>query len=370
MSPDLDADPEPSAERPAESELTRLGFSPFFEAQRADLGESLEPARVVLTSAAMHRVLTAAGPCLATVSGRLSHEARSRADLPAVGDWVGLLPQGAPGSRAIQHIFARRTCLRRKAAGRTTEVQVLAANVDTVFIVTSMNADFNPRRLERYLEVVIDSGARPVIVLNKADLCPDPVSFLDAAREVAPAAQVAHVSALSGAGLDELRARIQPGETVVLVGSSGVGKSAITNRLLGGDHQREGAVREYDNRGRHTTAHRELFMLPGGGLLIDTPGVRELGLWSTEDASPRGFDDIDALALACRFRDCAHEGEPGCAVNRAVAEGTLAPERLAGFHKLAAERRHLVGQQDVRVKLEEKRRVKQLMRGMRAHPKK
>lgn len=325
------------------------------------------PARVVLASSSLHHALTAEGPRLAAVSGRLAHETSSRAELPTVGDWVGLRPGDGDGPLSIVHVFTRRTCLRRKAAGAAIEAQVLAANVDVVFIVTSLNADFNPRRLERYLEAVIDSGARPVLVLNKADLCPDPDRFIGAAREVAPAAPLALVSALSGAGIDALRAEIGAGETVALVGSSGVGKSAISNRLLDAEIQREGAIRASDDRGRHTTAHRELFVMPGGGLLIDTPGLRELSLWSEDDRGPVGFEDVASLAEGCRFRDCAHDGEPGCAVARALTDGSLRPERLAAYRKLEAEQRRFAGQRDVRVRLEEKRRMKQLSKRIREH---
>ncbi|WP_437677689.1 ribosome small subunit-dependent GTPase A [Sorangium sp. So ce131] len=350
-------------------DLIGLGWTPFFARQLASLGEAVQPARVLLASAAQHHVQTADGPRLAVVSGRLAHEAADRSALPTVGDWVGLRPGDGAGPAYIVHTFTRSTCLRRKAAGPTVEAQVLAANVDTVFIVTSLNADFNLRRLERYIEVVLDSGARPVIVLNKADLCPDPGWFREAAREIAPAAPIALVSALSGAGLDALRAEVGAGETVALVGSSGVGKSALSNRLLGAEVQLEGAIRATDERGRHTTAHRELFVMPGGGLLIDTPGVRELGLWSADGGALGGFDDVEALAGACRFRDCAHEGEPGCAVLRAVEDSALDPDRLGAYRKLGAERRYLAGQQDVRVRIEEKRRWKQLVKHVRAHPK-
>ncbi|KYF76950.1 ribosome small subunit-dependent GTPase A [Sorangium cellulosum] len=369
MSINSDSLVDPSSHHEPQSGLIGLGWTPFFARQLASLEDAVQPARVLLASAARHHVQTADGPRVAVVSGRLAHEAADRAALPTVGDWVGLRPGDGAGPAYIVHTFARSTCLRRKAAGTTVEAQVIAANIDKVFIVTSLNADFNLRRLERYIDAVLDGGARPVLVLNKADVCPDPERFIDAAREVAPAAPVALVSALSGAGLDALRAEIGAGETIALVGSSGVGKSALSNRLLGAEIQREGAIRASDERGRHTTAHRELFPLPGGGLLIDTPGVRELGLWSADGAGPAGFDDVEALAGTCRFRDCAHEGEPGCAVLGAVEAGDLDPDRLGAYRKLGAERRHVALQQDARARSEEKRRWKQISKQMRANPK-
>lgn len=349
--------------------LAGLGWSPFFEAQRASLDQTIIPARVALSAASLCHVLTEQGPRMAAIGGRLARDLTHREELPTIGDWVGLRPGDGDGVLSIVHVFTRSTCLRRKAAGRAIEAQVLAANVDTAFVVTSLNADLNLRRLERYMEAVIDSGARPVIVLNKADLCVDPARFVECVREVAPASPIALVSALVGDGLGALRAEIRPGETVVLVGSSGVGKSALTNRLLGGALQREGEIRVADDRGRHTTAHRELFQLPGGGLLIDTPGIRELAVWSEDGSAPSGFDDIEALAAGCRFRDCSHCEEPGCAVAAALEGGRLDPARLSSYRKLAAERRYLAGQKDVRERLVEKRRSKQLSKILRHTPK-
>ncbi|MFT3768977.1 MAG: ribosome small subunit-dependent GTPase A [Minicystis sp.] len=317
------------------------------------------------------QVLTASGPRRATVSGRLLHESEGAA-LPAVGDWVALRPDGSEPA-VITHVLARRTALLRKAAGKRVEAQVLAANVDSVMIVSSLNADFNPRRLERYLEVAIEGGARPIFVLNKADLCDAPERFVEAARELSPSAPVIAVSAIEGVGLDVLAEHVLAGETVALVGSSGVGKSTIANRLLGEGAQREGAIRAHDDRGKHTTTHRELFVLPGGGLLVDTPGLRELEPWGLDDGGPAGFDDIEVLAGGCRFRDCAHEGEPGCAVEEAVARGALAEGRLQGFRKLAAEGRHLREKHDARARAEAraeiKRRGKALAKITRSSPK-
>jgi ribosome biogenesis GTPase len=348
----------------AASPLAHLGWNRFFERQRQAMAEPVEPARVAAGGGGVHHVLTARGAQRAAVGGRLLHEAPDAAALPAVGDWVGLRP-GADG--LIVHRFERRTCLLRKGAGRRTEAQVLAANVDAVMVVSSLNADFNPRRLERYLEIVLESGGRPVFVLNKADLCDEPGRFVDAVRAIAPSAPVALVSAIEGGGLDALRGHLGEGETVALVGSSGVGKSTIANRLLGEPAQREGEIRAHDDRGRHTTTHRELFVLPGGGLLVDTPGLRELEPWGLGEGGPAGFGDIEALAGACRFRDCSHGGEPGCAVERAVSDGTLDEGRLDGFRKLEAEGRHLRERQDARARAESKRQIKTLSRALRRH---
>jgi ribosome biogenesis GTPase len=236
-------------------------------------------------------------------------------------------------------------------------------------VVTSLNADFNPRRLERYLEVAIDGGARPVFVLNKVDLCDDPSPFVETACALAPSAPVIPVSAIAGAGLDALRAQVREGETVALVGSSGVGKSTLASCLLGGEGLATGAIRAHDDRGRHTTTHRELFVLPGGGLLVDTPGLRELEPWSVGEAGPSGFADVEALAEGCRFRDCSHDGEPGCAVAAALADGRLAEGRLAGFHKLMGEGRWLRERHDARARAATKRRFREQSRAMRNNPK-
>jgi ribosome biogenesis GTPase len=343
--------------------LDRLGFTRFFQKQREALPEPVVPGRVASGGRGLYTVLTERGPVLATPSGRLFHEAEERADLPAVGDWVGLR---ADAHEIIVHRFARRTCVSRKDAGKGSVAQVLAANVDIVLVTTSLNADFNLRRLERYLEVAMESGARPALVLSKADLAAEAGDFLDRAKSLAPSAPALLVSAVTGEGIGALRELFHEGETGVIVGSSGVGKSTLVNCLLGAEVQRANAIRATDDRGRHTTTGRELFVLPGTGLLVDTPGLREIAPWSLGDDGPSGFDDVQALAASCRFRDCAHAGEPGCAVAAAVDAGGIDPGRVAGFRKLEAEARWLSERHDARARTETKRRTKILTRALRA----
>jgi ribosome biogenesis GTPase / thiamine phosphate phosphatase len=321
----------------ADSTLRDLGWRPFFEEQRGELEPNLVVGRVSLARREHYHMLTASGSLSARLGGRLRHEAASALDLPAVGDWVAAKPPAQGRAAQVVHLFERRTRFVRKVAGRRTEVQVVAANVDQVAVVTTPNNDFNVRRLERYISAIRESGAAPLFILNKADLCDDPAPFLDGFRQVAADAPVLVTRALEGVGLEALRKLSGRGDTLVFVGSSGVGKSTIVNRLLGLEIQRVGDIRERDDRGRHVTSHRELFMLDDGGLLMDTPGMRELQVWAFGDEEIAGFADIDALAPACRFRDCSHHDEPGCAVHAAIEGGTLPADRLAGYHKLQLE---------------------------------
>jgi ribosome biogenesis GTPase len=279
----------------------------------------------------------------AVLSGRFRHQVTTGEDLPAVGDWVGA--SGEDGILQIRAVHPRRGAFRRKVAGDTTEAQIVAANVDVAIIATALPGDVNLRRIERYLTLAWESGATPLVVLTKSDLAENPDAEVASVRTVAPGVEVLAISTVTGAGLGELRARLAPGVTAVLLGSSGVGKSTLVNALLGAERQRTADVRD-DGAGRHTTTHRELLELPGGASLIDTPGMRELQLWSASDGFESAFDDIASLAADCRFRDCAHESEPDCAVRAAVARGSLDESRLASWRDLRRELAYLERKQD------------------------
>jgi ribosome biogenesis GTPase len=318
----------------------------------------MTPARVSLEHTHIYRVLTRDGEMLARVAGRLRHQAAARADFPAVGDWVAVEPSPHGGDARIRAVLPRFSRFSRRAAGDPTEEQIVAANIDTVFLVAGLDGDFNPRRLERYLVVARESGATPVIVLNKADLVADASRHAAAVQALAPAVPIYPVSCRAPATLEPLKAHLGFGKTGALLGSSGAGKSTIVNRLFGEDLLRTRDVRESDSRGRHTSTHRQLVLLPGGGVLIDTPGMRELQLWDTGEALGGAFEDIDELAGQCRFRDCGHLTEPGCAVRAAVDRGEVLPARLESFHKLAGEQAFQVRQQNQRAQLDEKRRAR------------
>lgn len=288
-------------------------------------------------------MLTETGEVTATVTGKVMHQAASREDYPAVGDWVVLTPPSPDRKAQIQAILPRVSKFVRKAAGGVTEEQIVAANIDLVFICMGLDADYNLRRLERYMTVAWESGAIPVVVLTKADLCQEELDErLRGAENVAIGAEVLPVSSINGEGLEAIRNMLTSGKTGALtgalIGSSGVGKSTLINHLLGFERQVIGAVRSGDGRGRHTTTYRELILLEGGGLLVDTPGMRELHLMDLAGNAVDGaFEDIEKLAQNCRFRDCQHHKEPGCAVREALRAGTLEAGRLASYEKLKRE---------------------------------
>ena len=341
-------------------------FAAHFDACRT---EGLVPARVV-AQRGLNRVSTGDAEYYADLAGRLRHELEGpggSAGYPAVGDWVAFRPPTGEGRGLIHAILPRRSKFSRKVSGNRTEEQVVAANVDTLFLVSGLDGDFNPRRIERYLTAAWDSGARPVVILNKLDRCADPDRCLLEARAVSMGVPVHRVSAKTGEGCEALREYLRAGETVSLLGSSGVGKSTLINRLLGREAQRTGDVRDGDDRGRHTTTHRELLPLPQGGLLIDTPGLREVQLWEGDQGIESAFEDIEELAESCRFSDCRHQGEPGCAVAEAVVRGDLAPERLESYHKLQSEQHQLQLKQDDLARLREKQKSKTVQKALREH---
>jgi ribosome biogenesis GTPase / thiamine phosphate phosphatase len=335
-------------------------FAPF--SGKADV----RPGRVAIEFNHNYRVYVDGDEIEAIAAGRLKHHAENRSELPAVGDWVVVRKRPDEDRGSIQSILPRRSKFSRKAAGNVTDEQVVAANVDVVFLVMGLDNDFNLRRMERYVLVARDSGASPVILLTKPDLADD------------VAARVADVSGMAGdlpihvlspklnEGVEQVRGYLRMGLTGALLGSSGVGKSTIINRLVGFDLLKTRAVRESDSRGRHTTTHRELVKLPDGGLIIDTPGMRELQLWDVGEAVKETFEDIEALAAACHFTDCRHREEPRCAVKAAVADGRLSASRLESYHKLQDELVHLATQQDERARLEEKRQSKVQNKALRA----
>jgi ribosome biogenesis GTPase len=343
------------------SALARLGWNERRQhAFAAHASGHAVPARVALEHTHIYRVMSEAGESLARVSGRLRHRAATRADFPAVGDWVVLEPSQGSGDARIVAVLPRHSRFSRRAAGDPTEEQVVAANVDTVFLVTGLDGDFNLRRIERYLLVASESGASSVIVLNKADVPADAAAMAAEVRAVAGAVPVHVVSCHVAGDVNVLKQYLGPGQTAALLGSSGVGKSTIVNRLVGHDLLATREVREWDDRGRHTSTARQLIMLPESGVLIDTPGMRELQLWDAVETMGGTFTDVERIANGCRFRDCRHRQEPGCAVRAAIEGGELALGRLESYHKLQDEQAYQIRQVDQRAQLEERRRWKVL----------
>jgi ribosome biogenesis GTPase / thiamine phosphate phosphatase len=321
--------------------------------------DNLIPARVGVRHHGPCELLTERGPLGGIPSGRLTDP-----ELPAVGDWTAVRPLPEERKAVIEAVLPRRTAFTRKEAWHRTAEQVLAANVDTAFLMSSLGPDLSPRRLERYLVAAWESGAAPAIVLTKVDLEPDHAAALAAVGAVAFGVPVHAVSALTGEGLDDLEPYLGRGRTVALLGSSGVGKSTLVNRLARREVLATREVRS-DGRGRHTTSHRELVPLPDGGLLLDTPGMRELQLWAGEESLDGTFEDVTSLAADCRFGDCAHDREPGCAIKAALADGLLPPERWESYRKLQRELRSLEIRRDKALQAQERRRRRTMQRSLR-----
>ena len=335
--------------------LTALGWNDTLAEQfRPHAEAGAVPGRVAVPHRGAHDVLTEQGELRCDVAGRL-YEDSAPADLPVVGDWVAVAPRAEESGGTIVAILPRRTKFSRKTAWQATEEQVLAANLDVVFIVTSLNEDLNLRRLERYLILARESGAQPVVLLTKSDLADDVDAKVAEVAEITLGVPVHALSSLTGDGVDVVRSILGPGVTGALLGSSGVGKSTLVNALVGEELLATQEIRD-DGRGRHTTTRRELVQLPGGGLLIDTPGMRELQLWSADEGLEEAFEDVTSLFAHCRFSDCRHESEPGCAVKAALDDGTLSPERWESYLALQAELAHLERRIDKRAASEERKR--------------
>jgi ribosome biogenesis GTPase / thiamine phosphate phosphatase len=346
-------------------DMTALGWSPSrteeFEPYAAD---GLVPARVAAQHRGAYVVYAESGELRAEVAGRLRHAALTASDFPAVGDWVALGASTGADAALIHAVLPRTTSFSRKAAGDEEAEQVVAANLDVVLLVSALGEDLNVRRIERYLAAGWESGAQPVIVLNKSDLSVDLAVDVAEVEAIAFGVPVHAVSCLDGFGVSELAPYLEGGRTVALLGSSGVGKSTLLNRLLGWERQEVGGLRA-DGKGRHTTTHRELVPLPGGGLVLDTPGMRELGLWEAGAGVGETFADVAELAVECRFADCAHANEPGCAVRAALADGRLAPERLESYRKLQRELRRLELKTDPRARSEARKARRRFARSLR-----
>jgi ribosome biogenesis GTPase len=338
--------------------LKDLGWCNFFEKQwNSKQKDGLVRAKVSEENRGLYKIICESGEHWAELRGKLRHEANSREMLPAVGDWVLAEEHGERAT--IHFILERRSKFSRKAAGKKTEEQIVAANVDTVLLVSSLNREFNARRIERYLALAWESGARPIVVLNKVDLCENISELRAEAEESAMGVRTVIASIVSGEGIAELRELVRAGGTTALLGSSGVGKSSLINAILGKELQATKEVREGDDRGRHTTTSRQLIVVPGGGVLLDTPGMRELQLWDGSEGISRAFADVRELAPRCKFRDCSHKDEPGCAVREAMDE-----ERLANYHKLQREEEFLESKQDDALRAQRTKELRKMMKGV------
>ena len=322
--------------------------------------DGLAPARVAVEHRSEYVVYSPDGELRAELAGKLRHSG----DHPAVGDWVAVASRAEEGRARIEAVLPRRTAFTRKVAWNETKPQVVAANVDVVFLLMGLDGDFNVRRLERYLTLSQESGARPVVLLTKADLCEDVDARAWEVEAVAFGVPVHAVSAPQGDGVETVRGYVPAGRTAALLGSSGVGKSTLVNALVGEDVLATREIRE-DGRGRHTTTHRQLVPLPDGGLVLDTPGMRELQLWDADSGLESAFQDVEQLAAQCRFADCAHRREPGCAVRAALANGTLDLERFESWRKLQRELERLARKQDARARSDERKVRARFARSMR-----
>lgn len=344
-------------------DLTRLGWNEFFAEHFSSLKSAgYEIGRVALENRHQYLLYTQSGEIIGETTGKLLHFADTPADLPKVGDWVAFQPFPEEEKAIIHEILPRKSIFSRKIVGRKVEEQVVATNVDTVFIIQGLDNDFNVRRLERYLVMVFEGNSNPVIILNKVDICPDLEDKILEVKKVAPNVPIIPLSAKTGVGVEELKSLIHPGSTYVFTGSSGVGKSTLLNQIFSCEIQLTSDVRENDSRGRHTTTSRKMFILPDGGLLIDTPGMREVQLWCSDDSLSDTFSDIEDLALTCHFSNCTHTKEIKCAVMQALTSEEISAERYENFLKLRSELADLATKQNVNKFLERKQENKNAQR--------
>ena len=345
------------------TDLKNLGWDKFFESHfQPYAANGYASGRVASESKHFYCIYCESGKVLGEIAGKLRHEALDQGDLPVVGDWVVIRTPPENSRVTIHAVLPRKSKFTRKMAGVRTEPQIVASNIDTVFLITSLNEDFNPRRVERYLIVAWESAARPIIILSKSDLCDETEERIRQIRAVVGDVPIHAVSVVRREGLDELTQYLKHGETVALLGSSGVGKSTLINHLLGREYLRVQETRKHDGRGRHTTTHRELIVLPQGGLVLDTPGMRELQLWDGEGGLHIAFADIETIASHCYFSDCRHRDEPRCAIRKALADGAIDTARYESYEKLQKELTYLARKQDVRSAIAEKKRWKKLSR--------
>ncbi|MBE9115318.1 ribosome small subunit-dependent GTPase A [Lusitaniella coriacea LEGE 07157] len=346
--------------------LEQLGWNEFFEPYYTPEADSERiVGRIACATSQTYLTYTPQGNYWAITTGRMRYLARNSADLPAVGDWVILKPTGGEQQGIIEEVLPRKSKFSRQAAGEIVQEQIIATNIDTIFLVVGLDGDFNLRRIERYLIQVRESGANPVILLNKADLHGDSEHYRVAVESVALDVPILLLSATCNQGLESLHPYLNMGQTVALVGSSGAGKSTLINQLIGRQRQAVREVRQDDSKGRHTTTRRELISLPAGGLLVDTPGMRELQTWRVEGGLSETFAEIEDLATQCRFRNCQHESEPNCAVQEAISEGTLDPKRWRSYKKLQREAKFSNSRQEKTAALVEKEKWKKIHQVMR-----